>query len=318
MIQAQPISLTKDQLKRKLTFDEMILHLKEKNIQFNLISPDKAKYMLEYSNYLYKISAYRKNFEQNKHGHYINLEFGILYDLATIDMRLRYLVLQMSLDIEHSIKTKLLSDITNNPNEDGYSIVMDFLNYTNESIEDYMHPMKSQTHYNYGIYAKHHENTPVWVLFEILTFGKFVKFVEFYCKTRDRRKYKDLEKVLKYVKNIRNLAAHNSPILIDITNIKQVKSPTATITKFVRKVDTITNESSRKRLSNRKTHDLTALLYVFDKYVSSSGIKNNRYKELQVLLDRCKRYKDYYATNEALVAVFKYFNKIIDFLIKDL
>ncbi|MGE7604224.1 Abi family protein [Peribacillus sp. NPDC097675] len=302
--------------KRKLTFDEMIEHLEEKNIQFNLINKVEARQMLEYSNYLYKITAYRKNFEKSKHGKYNNLEFGILYDLATIDMRLRYLVLQMSLDIEHSIKTIILSDITNNPNEDGYSIVRNFLAYTNETIDDYMHPMKWETHYNYGIYNKHHVNPPVWVLFEIITFGKFVKFVEFYSKTRDKRKYKDLEKVLKYVKNIRNSSAHNSPVLIDIAKIKQFSSPTATITSFVRKVDSITNESSRKRLSNRKTHDLTALLYVFDKYVKSKGIKDNRYKELKLLLDRCLRYKDYYASNETLVAVYKFFSKIIDFLYK--
>lgn len=319
MSQTELIQTTNKKEKRKLTFDEMIGHLEEKDIQFNLVNKAEAKKMLEHSNYLYKITAYRKNFEKNKLGKYKNLEFGILNDLATIDMRLRYLVLQMSLDIEHSVKTKILSDITNNPAEDGYKIVRDFLIDTNQTIDRYMNEISWESHYNYGIYNKHHDNPPVWVLLEIIPFGGFVKFVEFYCKKKDKtHKYKDLDKVLRYVKNIRNSAAHNSPVLLDIVKINQLKrSPTTTITSFVGKIKPISKDSKRKRLSNRKIHDLTALLYVYDKYVTSKGMKEIRYRDFKCLLDRCLRYRVHYSKNEGLVAVYKYFNKIVDFLNKD-
>ncbi len=51
-------------LKRKLTFDEMIEHLEQKSVKFELISKLEAKRILEISNYFYKITAYRKNFEK--------------------------------------------------------------------------------------------------------------------------------------------------------------------------------------------------------------------------------------------------------------
>ncbi|PEW14654.1 Abi family protein [Bacillus cereus] len=301
--------------KRKVTFDEMITHLEGKNILFNIISKEEAKNILEYSNYMYKVTAYRKNFYQDRAGNYRDLEFGMLNDLATIDMRLRYLVLQMSLDIEHSLKTKILADITNDPNEDGYSIVKDFLHHDNSCIDDYMHPMSRQSHYNYGLYTKHHNNPPVWVLFEVITFGTFVKFVEFYYLYKGKsRKYEDLYKILRYVKNIRNSAAHNNPMLIDIIS-KQLNVPiTFPITSFVKKIRTISNDVRRKRLSNRKVHDLTALFYVYDKYITSEPMKKIRYNDLNSLLNRCLRYKEHYSKHDGLVSIYKYFSKIIDFL----
>lgn len=303
--------------KRKFTFDEMIDQLDEKNVQFTIINKEDAKHILEHSNYYYKLTAYRKNFPQNSQGKYIHLDFLLLSDLSTIDMRLRYLVLQMSLDIEHSIKTKILSDITNDPKEDGYTIVSDFLAKDNSSIDKYMHAMKSESHYNYGLYSKHHKNTPVWVLFEVITFGGFVKFVEFYYHHQGKPKeYAALYDVLRYVKNIRNAAAHNSPILMDIVSRQIFKSTVPTMSKFVGNINTISKDVRRKKLANRRVHDLTALLLIFDKFVKSDAIKEIRYNDLKDLLDRCKRRKDYYRHHNNIVSVYKYFSKIVDYLLK--
>lgn len=69
-------------IKRKLGFDEMIKHLEEKNVKFELISKENAKSILQTSNYFYKITVYRKNFEKNNRGQYIKLDFKLLQDLA--------------------------------------------------------------------------------------------------------------------------------------------------------------------------------------------------------------------------------------------
>lgn len=304
--------------KRKLSFDEMIEHLDEKNVKFDLISKENAKVILQTSNYFYKITAYRKNFEKNNRGKYIKLDFKLLQDLATIDMRLRYLVLHMSLDIEHAIKTKLLTDITNDSSEDGYSIVTDFLTYDSSSIDDYMHALKKESHYNYGLYVKHHSKTPIWVLFEVMTFGNFVKFVEYYYIRKNRpTSYREIQQVLKYVKNIRNTAAHNSPILMDIACINQIEKHKIVkpITEFTKKIPGLSPPSRKKRLSNRKIHDLTTLIYVHYTYIDSEGIKKARYGDLKQLLDRTKREVNAYDKQDALIAVYKYFAKLVDFII---
>ena len=42
-------------------------------------------------------------------------------------MYIRNIATQMYIDVEHDLKVSLLSDMENNPPEDGYSIVIDFL-----------------------------------------------------------------------------------------------------------------------------------------------------------------------------------------------
>lgn len=296
----------------------MINHLEKKKIGFNITDKDTAKKILEESNYFYKIAAFRKNFSKNARGEYINLEFSYLSNLATIDMRLRYLVLQMCLDIEHSIKTKVLADITNDPIEDGYKIIDEFLKFEKRTIDSYMNPLNKESHYCYGLYSNYHDKLPIWVFFEIVSFGGFVKFVEFFFLYKNRpNNYHELFQVLKYVKNVRNSAAHNSPLILDITATNQIKKPTVRpVTTFVSSVKKISKEVRRKRLSNRKIHDLTALLFVYDKYVVSKGMKKARYADLEELLKRCTRCKEEYSKHPPLVSVYKYFDKIVDFLIK--
>ena len=43
-------------------------------------------------------------------------------------MYLREIIVQMALNIEHFAKIKLMNLITDNPNEDGYTIVSDYIN----------------------------------------------------------------------------------------------------------------------------------------------------------------------------------------------
>lgn len=307
-------------LKRKLTFEEMIDHLDNKGIQFTIITKEEAKDILQNSNYFFKLTSYRKNFPKNNLDKYNNLDFGMLSDLATIDMRLRYIVLQMCLDIEHRIKTNIVTEITNNPNENGYDIVNDFFNRKELDINSILQPLKYQTHYNYGLYYKYKELPPIWVLFEIISFGQFVRFVEYYYEYKNQSsEYKMLYKILKYAKNIRNCAAHNTPILMDITYTKQLtRNKEYYVTNFVSKIPGISKNTRQKRLSNRKTHDLTALLAIYNSFIKSGPMKEVRYEALNELLkERVVRHSNYYEKHDSIVSVYKYFYKIVDLLYKE-
>ena len=114
-------------MKRLLNTDELITHMKDKGIQFNITNESSAKHFLTEHNYYFKLSSYRKNYDKfllgSNKGKYMNLDFAYLQDLSTIDFHIRYLIIYMCLDIEHSLRTLLLQDMTSNPLEDGYKIV---------------------------------------------------------------------------------------------------------------------------------------------------------------------------------------------------
>ena len=51
-------------MKRKLTTEELITHIKNKGITFNHMTENDAKKCLRTLNYYYKLAAYRKNFKK--------------------------------------------------------------------------------------------------------------------------------------------------------------------------------------------------------------------------------------------------------------
>ena len=67
-------------MKPLLSSEELISHMKEKGINFNIVSERDAKYFLENNNYYLKLASYRFNYEKypkgsKSEGKYINLEF---------------------------------------------------------------------------------------------------------------------------------------------------------------------------------------------------------------------------------------------------
>ena len=60
---------------------------------------------------------------------YYNLDFAYLVELSKLDAYIRKVILDLSLDVEHYLKVRLMNDLSNNSEEDGYNIVKLFLEY---------------------------------------------------------------------------------------------------------------------------------------------------------------------------------------------
>ena len=74
--------------KPMLSVQDLIVHSKEKGIQFNSISEAEAQDYLARNNNYFKLASYRKNYPKftdgPKQGQYENLDFAYLIELARI------------------------------------------------------------------------------------------------------------------------------------------------------------------------------------------------------------------------------------------
>lgn len=319
----------KNELKQMLHINEMVDHLKLKNIKFERISEKDAENYLRNNNNYYNLTSYKNNFEKyfvdgifiDK---YIDLDFSYLKDLSIIDHRLRLILFKMIIDIEHYLKIKILNTIESIDEEDGYRIVNQYLkqDFYNVKFPKKVHNSifkKVGSEYYQKIFSKYDldkdkklENIPIWEFLEIITFGELVNFYDFYT---NEYKLKDENKdvyILRDIVKLRNAVAHNNCILSELNMKKNKYPPSYKIIQFLNNCN-IGKDTRSKKLSNSRIRQITYTLYMFNEIVTSDGIKNNVKKDInELFFDRIIKHKEYYNNNELLKSIYCYFKKIIE------
>lgn len=305
-------------IKPMLSAEELINHLEEKGVKFELITKEEARKYLKENNNFFKLVSYRKNFQKYEKGEnigkYINLDFKMLIDLSIIDMRLRKTMLSMVLDLEHYAKVKMLSKVEN-ATKDGYTLV-----------EEYIQELKDKAEYSYlenelnknirGTYcgdlvAKYKDEYPVWAFIEIIPFGRFVKFYMFVANKLQDKAMVDEAYLLKNVRELRNACAHNNCILNVLRAETSNYKTNYRILDKIAKIG-ISKESRNKRMSNSRVQQIVTLLYLNKNIVTSDGVLNFQIKSLQELKSRINHHIDYYSKNTLIQANLNFLNKIID------
>lgn len=302
-------------MKQLHTTDELIVHMKEKGITFDIESEKDAHEFLSHNNYYMKLASYRANYKKypigkNK-GQYINLDYAYLKDLSTIDMHLRYILSHMALDIEHFLKVKLLKEIENNPKEDGYHIIQKFL-----AKDDNLKMLKKiQSHkasdYCKNLIEKYYPYFPAWVFVELISFGDLAHLCEFY------NQYYNVEIankiLLNSVRDIRNATSHSN-CLINVL-VPGNNKPHYSVVAKVKKIKGISEKSRDKKLSNKFIYDFICLLYAYDEVVTSIPTKQHSYRKLDELFsNRMTRHADWFQSNNLITSSYEFAKKILDAL----
>lgn len=316
--------------KPKQTAKQLVMKMKqEKGILFHYTSEAEAEnYLTTRNNYL-RTAAYRKNYQKHTkgihNGKYIGLEFAYLQELSTIDMHFRFIVSKMCLDIEHDLKVQMLNHIEQDPATDGYDIVETFLTkntyiirkleasssspFTSDLIHKYF---TIQTVYNPVTRKQEnkiisYDDCPAWVLLEMLTFGDFIRFYEFYYSGKNVPKLST--SVINLVKALRNGTAHNNCILSDLAH--GTSRPPREISQEVAKISSINTNQRQKKLSCKPMLEFTSLLYVYQSIVSDK-VKHHRIKELKELFfTRMPEKKDFFKNNDLIKSNYEFACKVI-------
>lgn len=305
----------------KLSIEKQIEHLAEEHgVLFNIKGKSAAMDFLSNNNYYHKIKSYANNYSiytDSSHplyGKYSDLDFEYLVELSVIDMHLRRIIMEMSLDIEHFLKVQLINDITINCDEDAYNIVDKF--FENISEEKRREISFKLNNYYCNRYNQHDlRKLPAWELVEVLSFGDFVTFYELYYSLYPSKK--SLKNNLKPVQWLRNAAAHNNCIINDLTvPSKTIFKINKRVNTFVSQIDGISAKAREKKLSNRSIHDFVVMLYVFNRVVSSEKVKQYSMLKLQEFVNgRMVYHKDYFVKNALLQSNYVFLKKVVDYCV---
>ena len=292
------------------TNEELIAHMRLKGIKFNIVNEEDAKKFLQNNNYYMKLASYRANYEKRRsNDEYINLDFAYLQELSTIDMHLRYLILQMCLDVEHSLKTRLLKDIEDNPEEDGYDIIRRFITKYERSCQNIQKHKSSE--YCRELIEKYYPYFPAWVFVELISFGDVVKLYEYYSERYPGR-LKDSE-LLYSIRDLRNATAHSNCLINKLQ--KGTNKPSVKIIKFVSNIDGIGTSMRTNKLSNKFLYDFITLLYVYSEFINVNIVKEKRFKQIQEFIDgRVIKNREYFKKNECIKTAYIFVKKIIDYM----
>jgi abortive infection bacteriophage resistance protein len=305
-----------------LTPKQQVKHCEDKGIQFNKISKSKAISYLEDNNNYFKLRSFRKNYIKDPHlKKYTNLDFSDLVDLAIIDNRLRRILLEMALSIEHFSKVHLLK-ILQETGEDGYTVIQNYINQLSKSnkkrlISD-LKKNKSST-YCGNLHKKYMENNifdcPVWVFIEVISFGQYLHFYEFCAKQcshpSNQNELNFRLYLMRTVKDLRNACAHNNCIINDLrAPLPHTFKPNLQVTDALANIG-ISKAVRRKHLNRVVFYQILVTFYAHINIVSSPGVHNHIAYELQEFKSRLFRDNDY-SRNDIINSTFKLFIKLID------
>ena len=301
----------------------------DKNIQFELCSKDYAKKFLKYNNYYFKLKSYARNYNINQQTKkYYNLDFAYLVELSKLDMYIRKIILELSLDVEHYLKVRLINDMSDNSEEDGYNIVRLFLQYHQNAGNDIQN--KADRYSFCSDLAEKHLNEykepkelALWNIVELLSFGNFMELYQVYYQMYPSFNYSDY---LKSIKFIRNAAAHNNCILSTLRKPNSLKkfSKTKKLANILGKIPEFRELDNRDAMmKNPVIHDFVTLLFVYNDIMKVSATKNVRNRKMEEICHqfcdedgRIRKNKSYFDKNPYIKEAYSFVCSIIKYIDK--
>ena len=302
--------------REKLSIPGQISNMIKRGIKFEVIDENQAKRFLENNTYYFKLKAYEKNYDRynlgEKAGQYINLDFAYLQDLSTIDSRLRKLLLQMCVDLEHFLKVYMLRDF-NKSDEDGYEIIAEFQKRFPRIVEEIIEKKNGSTCAE--LISKYSDSFAIWNIVEVLSFRQTICLFELYCE----RQMADVKmgNALFSVRKLRNAAAHNNCLINNLRGMQEITANRDVVSYLKNNVQSLTPKKIERWMKHPVIHDFVVLLYTYASVVPEPT-RGKAFTELHDFYEiRMKKHKEYYQKNQVILAAYDFTKKIVDNFYKE-
>ena len=306
--------------KAMLDVSAQIAKLREKGVTFELCPEDEAMAYLTDRTYFFKLYSYRDLFERRmgggRDGQYVKLDFGDLVELTSVDRTLRYTLLPLTLDIEHFARAKLIKEATSRTDEDGYSIVSDYiasLNHAERRRREGEVRAVGPDPYSGDLVRKYHlpDEMPLWVLLELISFGTFINLYRFCAKRWDDRSMLHEHYMLRQSKAVRNAAAHSSNVINGFARSDATTHPDAAVTRAITETG-ISRRVRTSKMKNARLQQITTLLYLHTQIVPEGTSKRRARSELSQLRDVLVKVRNDLSDNDAVRSSFDFLATLID------
>lgn len=311
--------------KPKLSIIQQIELLKQKGVCFEIYKEQDAYKFLQNNSYFFRLKEYLHIFKAPISKNYENIDFAHLVDLSTIDMHIRRFIIRLSLDIEHTLKTKIMRDFSSS-NDDGYEIVNEFLQnntYTREFLEKNISKIKKLCDNNKDLYLpsqyilhKYKWDLAIWNFVEIVQFGSFLEFANCFYQRYKNLEFNSIKNSLFNIKCLRNAAAHNNCLLSNLND--NIKNPQKQVVDEIFRRKIFKNKGSnyiKNNMKNRVVNDFVVAIFVYNAVCKSTKMKANCFNDLwELFTTRILQNARFYHKNKLVVRRYIFCLKLIKYM----
>lgn len=306
--------------KPMLAVPEQVAHLKEKGVSFELCSEEEAISFLDNRTYFFKVAAYRELFERRvggaRDGEYVNLDFAYLRELASVDRTLRYTLLPLTLDVEHFARVKLMREVTEREDEDGYSIVRDYmasLNHNERRRREGEINALAQDAYCGDLVTKYSlpDDMPLWVLLELISFGSFINLYLFCADRWGDSLMRDEHYLLRQSKACRNAAAHSSDMVNGFARADATIGTNTLVSTALARAG-VSKRVRTSKMRNSRLQQITTVLYLHAQLVPEGTSKRIAGECVSRLKHEMAHVLDDLSGNDAVRSSFEFLIFLLD------
>lgn len=297
---------------------EQIAKLKSLGVAFGACDEDEAAAYLASKTYFFKVIAYRELFDRRvggeRDGQYVGLDFANLVQLASVDRTLRYALLPMTLDVEHFARTKLVRNVESRPEEDGYSVVADYmasLNHDNRRRRLSEINMLKQDAYCGNLVRKYADDMPVWAFLELVSFGSFIDLYLFCSQRWSDAGMEDEHYMLRQVKAARNATAHSSNMVNGFGRKTGAIATNAAVSAALSQAG-ISKRVRSSKMANPRLQQIATLLYLHTRLVPQETSKVRAKRDVQALAAEMERALADLSGNDAIRSSFGFLMSLFE------